>query len=70
MTWQEGLVAFALTFEGFQLRGDINGAVAVVTNVERYNAYRVAGDEELIVLLVVEDEGEDAVKVFEERAYP
>ena len=33
MAGGEGFVAFALTFEGFQLGGDIYGAVAVVTYI-------------------------------------
>ena len=42
------------------------GAVAVVADIEGNDADGVAGDEEGIALLVVEDEGEDTVEVLEE----
>ena len=66
MSRQEGLVALTLSFKSLQLRGYVDGAIAVVTNVKRYDANGVAGYQELILLLVVEGEGEDTAKFFEE----
>ena len=66
MAWKEGLVTLALSFEGLQFGGHIDGAVAVVANIERYDADGVAGNQELVLLLVVEHEGEDATQVLEE----
>ena len=66
MTWQEWLVALTLAFEGFQLAGYINRAVAVVTNIKRNHANRVAGNEKLVLLFVVEHKGKDAAEVFQE----
>ena len=65
MTRQERLVTFALAFECLQFGGHVEGAIAVVANVERYDADGVAGDEEGVTLLVVEHEGEDAAQVLE-----
>ena len=65
MTWQERLVTFALAFECLQFGGYVEGAIAVVANVEWYDADGVAGDEEGVTLLVVEHEGEDAAQVLE-----
>ena len=70
MAGQEWLVAFALAFEGFQLGGDVDGAVSVVADIKRYHADGVAGYQELVALLVVEDEGKDAAELFEQSAYP
>ena len=65
MTWQERLVTFALAFERLQFGGHVEGAIAVVANVEWYDADGVTGDEEGVTLLVVEHEGEDAAQVFQ-----
>jgi hypothetical protein len=65
MAGQEGLVALALAFEGFQLRGYIDGSIVVVANVKRYDANGVTSDEEFVAFFVVEDEGEDAAELFE-----
>ena len=43
---QEGLVMIALAFQCFQLTGDIHLTVGIVTNIKRYHADRVAGNEE------------------------
>ena len=63
---QEGLIALALAFEGFQFGGDIHGAVAVISNIKRYHADGVAGNQELVALFIVEHESEDTTEVFEE----
>ena len=63
---QEGLVTLALALEGFQFGGDVDGAIAIVTYIKRYDADGVAGYEELIALLIVEHKGKDAAEVLEE----
>ena len=70
MAWQEGLVALTLSFEGFQFRGDIHGAVTAVTDIKRYHTDGVAGNQKLVFLLVIKGEGEDTTEVFKKRAYP
>ena len=65
MAWQEGFIAFALSLKGFQLGSNIHGAIAVVTNIERYDSDGVASYEELARLLVVEHEGKDTVELLE-----
>ena len=66
MTGQEGLIALTLAFKGFQFGGHIDGAVAVVTDVEGNDTNGVAGNQELVALLIVEYEGENTAEVFEE----
>ena len=66
MSGQERLIALTLTFEGFQFGGDIDGAVAVISYIKRYHADGVAGNQELVALLIVKYEGENAAEVFEE----
>ena len=66
MAGQEGLVALALALQRLQFGSHVNRAVAVVADIERNHADGVAGDEEGIALLVVKDEGKDAVEVLEE----
>ena len=63
---QERLVALALAFEGLEFAGDIDGAVAVVANIKRYDANGVTGYEEFVALLVVKHKGKDTAEVFEE----
>ena len=63
---KEGFITLALAFEGFQLAGYIDGTVTIVADIKRNHADGVAGNEELVALLVVEHEGKDAVEVFEE----
>ena len=66
MAGQERLIALALTFEGLQLGSHIDSAVAVVAYIKRDHPDRIAGNQELILFLVVEHEGEDATQLFEE----
>ena len=66
MSGEEGFVAFALTFEGFELGSYIDGAVAVISYIKRNDTDGVTGNEEFVLLLVVEHKGEDATEVFEE----
>ena len=66
MAGQEGLVALALALQRLQLGSHIDGAVAVVADIEGNDTDGVTGDEEGVALLVVEDEGEDAVEVLQE----
>ena len=65
MSGQEGFVLFAETFQGFQLAGNVHGAVAVIAYIKRYNANGVAGYQECILLLVVEGKGKDAGEVLQ-----
>ena len=66
MSWQEWLVMLAESFEGFQLGADIYCSVVIITNVKRYNADGVSGNEEFVLLLVIKHKGENAVDVLEE----
>lgn len=66
MSWEEGLVVVALSFECFEFAGDIDTSVGVVADVERNDAYGVSGDEEGVVVDIVEREGEDAAEPFDE----
>ena len=66
MPWQERLVVLTEAFEGLQLGSHIYLAVAVVTDVERYDSDGVASNKKLIPLLVIEHKGEDAAQVLEE----
>ena len=66
MPGEERLVRVAETFEGFQLAGAIDAAFPVVSDVEGDDTDGVAGDEEGVLLLIVEREGEDAVQVLQE----
>ena len=66
MPRQERLVALALAFEGLQFGGHVDGAVAVVTDIEGNDADGVAGYEKLVAFLIVEHEGKDAAEVFKE----
>ena len=66
MPRQEGFVTFALSFKGFQFGSHVDSTVTVVAYIKRYNANRIAGNEKLIALLVIEHKGEDAREVFEE----
>ena len=66
MTRQERFVTFALSFKGFQFGSHVDSTVTVVAYIKRYNANGIAGNEELIALLVIEHKGEDATQVFEE----
>ena len=66
MAREEGLVTFTLSFESLQFGGDIDGAVAVVANIKRYDTDGVAGNEKLITLLVVEGKSEDTAEVLKE----
>ena len=65
---QERLVTLALSFEGLQLAGDIDRAVAIIADIKRYDADGVAGYQELVAFLVVEDKGKDAVKLLQHPA--
>ena len=60
MSGQEGLVALTLAFEGLQFGGHINGSIAIIADIQRNHPYRIAGNQELIALLIVEHKGEDA----------
>ena len=66
MSGQERLIALTLTFEGFQFGGDIDGAVAVISYIKRYHADGVAGNQELIALLIVEHKSKNAAELLEE----
>ena len=66
MSRQKRLIVFTLSFEGFELGGHIHLSVAVVTNVKWNHANGIAGNEELVLLLVVERKGKDAAEVFKE----
>ena len=60
------LVALALSFERLQFGGHINRAVAVIANIKRYDTDRVAGNQKLVALLIVEHKRKDTAEVFEE----
>ena len=53
-------------FQPLQLGGDHEVSDVVVTDVKGDDAYRVAGNQVNIFLLVVEGEGEDAVQILDE----
>ena len=62
---QKRLVTLALTLQGLKLACHKHLSVGVVSDIKRYDAYMVAGDEESVLLLVIKSEGEDAVQIFE-----
>ena len=66
MAGEERLVVLALSFERFQFGGHIHLAVGIATDIKRNHTDRIAGNQELICLFVVEHEGKDAAQVFEE----
>ena len=66
MSRQEGFVAFAEAFECLQLTGAIEGAVAVVTDIQRDNPDGVTGQQELVALLVIQGKCKDAVQLLQE----
>ena len=68
MPRQERLVALALSLQCFQLAGNIDFSVAVVSYIKRYDADGIAGNQELVPLLVIEGEGEDARKLFQKMS--
>ena len=63
---QEGFVALALAFQGFQFRCYVDGAVGIVPDVQGDHADGIAGDQEGVLLLVVQHEGENAVQFVQE----
>ena len=62
---QEGFVALAETLERLQFAGTIEGAVAVVSDIQRNDTYGVTGDEKLVALFVVEGKGKNAVQLLQ-----
>ena len=62
---KEWLVLVAEAFESLQFAGTVDFSVLVATDEERNNADRVACNQKLVLLLVVEGEGEDSADVFE-----
>ena len=66
MAGKERLVAVALSLERLQFGGHIDCAVVVVADVEGNDADGVAGNKELVALLVIERKSEDTAQVFEE----
>ena len=66
MAGKEGFVFITEPFEGFQLAGAVYFAVLILTYIERYDSDGVAGNEEIVFLLIIKGEGKDAVQVFEE----
>jgi len=65
VTWEEHLVALALSLKGLKFGSNIDGSVAVVADVERNDTYGIAGNEKFVAQLIVEHEGKDAVEVLE-----
>ena len=63
---QERLVAVAIAFKSLQLTGAIYAALVVVSDVERYHSYRVAGYKKLVLFLVIECEGEYTAQLLDE----
>ena len=66
MPRQERLVTLALPFESLQLGSDIHRAVTIISNIQRDDTYGVTGNQELVILNVVEHEREYAAQLFEE----
>ena len=66
MARQERLVAFTLSFKGLQLRGNIHRAIAVIADIKRYHTDGVTGNQELVLLFIVEHKGKDTTQVLEE----
>ena len=56
----------AETLKGFQFGADIYCSVVIITNVKRYNADRVSGNEKFVLLLVIKHKGENAADVLKE----
>ena len=65
VSWKEWFILVAEAFKCLKLRANVCLSVLIMTDIERYNADWVASDEVLIVLLVIETESEDAVKLLE-----
>ena len=68
MTREEWLIVVALTFERFQLRGNHHLSILVITDVERNDADRVTGDQELISFDIVKSEGKDTIQLLQHLA--
>ena len=66
VAWQEGFEALTLSLEGLEFAGHIDSTVSIVTDIKRYDANGVTGNEEFVALLVIEHKGKDAAEVFEE----
>ena len=64
---REGLILLAEALERLELARHVYRAVVVGAHVERYHANGVARNQELVGLLVVEREGEDAAELVDER---
>ena len=63
MSWQEGLVCIAIAFKGFQLGSTIDFSILVVTDVQRYNSYRIACNKEIIFFLVIKGKSIDSIQL-------
>ena len=63
---KERLIFVAEAFKGFQFAAYVDVPLLVTADVERNDAYGVAGDQEVVGLFVIKGEGEDAVQFFEE----
>ena len=63
---KEGLVALALALQGLQLGSHVHLPVRIVADIQRDDPDRVPGDQEGVLLRVVEREGEDAAQLLQE----
>ena len=66
MARKEWLIAFAEALQRLEFAAYVQGAVGVVADVERNDSDRVTGDEEFVLLLVVQGKCEDTAEVLEE----
>jgi len=70
MPRQEWLIRLAKALQRLQFRCDIQLAVRIVADVERNDADGITGNQKLVLLLVVEGEGENAVEFLQELYAP
>ena len=66
MPGQERLVTLALAFEGLQFGSHIHLTIAVIADIKGNNTNGIAGNQELIALLVVKHKSENTTQVFQE----
>jgi hypothetical protein len=63
---KERLITLTLPFQSLQLGGDIYRPVIVITDIKGNDTDRVTGNEEGILLLIIEHKGKDATEVLQE----
>ena len=65
MSRKERFIALAESFKCFQFAGAVHGAVGIISDIQWNDSNRVACNQKLVFLLVIQGKGKDSAQVLQ-----